>query len=117
MKTAYYTFTVWDEGGAMAAGCDAAEGASRRTALVRRPGPESAPRGDNIVDLTAWRAEGPDAAEEGPLDGEGWYEEERADFPAPRARRRRRALFAAELASTLSVAAAALAIVLRVLAF
>jgi len=115
MKTAYYTFTVWEEDRPMAAGYDGAADCPRRAVLTRRPGPVSAPEGDKIIDLPVWREASPEPPGEETLDGEAWAD--KPDIPAPRERGQRRAMLAAELASTLSVAAAALAIILRVLAF
>lgn len=122
MNTAYYTFTTWS-GGAMAAGFD---GGARQAAMVRQS--RRAQGGDNVIDLSAWRAANPElcpeegAGQDGWAGEAGWAEEaclEEAELalPAPRPRRSRRAAFAAELASTLSVAAAALAIILRVAVF
>jgi len=99
----------------MAAGYDGAAGGPRRTSLVRQPGPGNAPEGDKIIDLTAWRVANLELPGEEPLGGEAWADQ--PDIPAPRERRQRRALLTAELVSTLSVAALALAVILRVLAF
>ena len=82
--------------------------------------------GDKIIDLTAWRAanlleeEGlPEEPEELDWDG-GAYDEEREEpelyVPAPRLRKSRRAAVAAELIATVSVVAAALAVILGMLA-
>lgn len=117
MKTAYYTFTTWS-GGAMAAGSDSGLSKERQAALVRRqPGEARGRDGGKVIDLTAWRTAGADEAEDG-LDWER-VEPERRDEepPAPRPRRSRRAMFAAELVSTLCVVAVAAAIIVRVLAF
>mgnify|MGYP001042661398 FL=1 len=119
MKTAYYTFTAWEDG-AMAAGGDSGLGGERRAALVRRPAGEAHTHsGDKVIDLNAWRT---DALEEdevrGELDwdeiGPDWPEEEP---PSPRPRRSRRAMLTAELVSTLCVVAVALVIIVRVLTF
>ena len=121
MKTAYYTFTVWEDN-AMAAGFDGGA-ASRQAMLVRQP-EEQARRtgGDNVIDLNAWRAD--DEAERWAeaQDGPGWAGEELDEpepaAPAPRPRRdHRRAMLIAELVSTVCVAAVAAALILRILAF
>lgn len=115
MNTAYYTFTTWNDG-AMAAGFDG--GAS----MVRQPPRKAAPAGDNVIDLNAWRAANLATPEEDQEERD-WAGEDRGEeeelrlSPAPRPRRSRRAAFLAELASTLSVAAAALVLIVRVLAF
>ncbi len=114
MKTACYTFTTWNSG-AMAAGFDGA-------ALVRQPQRNAAPRADNVIDLAAWRAANPELTHQeeeqdwaAPTYGEP--EEPELSIPAPRPRKSRRAAVLTELISTASVAAAALAIILRVVAF
>lgn len=114
MKTACYTFTTWNSG-AMAAGFDGA-------ALVRQPQRSAAPRRDNVIDLAAWRAANPELT---PREEEqdwaalpyGEPEEPELSIPAPRPRKSRRAAVLTELISTAGVAAAALAIILRVVAF
>lgn len=120
MNTAYYTFTTWNEG-TMAAGFDGAAGGGRQAAMVRQPGGKArALGGDNVIDLTAWRAANLETCGEEGTDGAAWSEEEGAEelsVPAPRPRKSRRAAFMAEMASTVSVAAAALAVILRVVAF
>lgn len=123
MKTTYYTLTRWN-GGAMAAGFDSAAGGERRQAVVRQPRRRAqAVGGDNVIDLNAWRCANPELCREEAVDGR-WYwddgeqEDQEPVLPAPRARRdRRRTMCAAELAATLAVAAAALALMLRVLLF
>ena len=115
MKTAHYTFTTWNAD-AMAAGFDGG------AAPVRRPTRRAAPGMDNVIDLNAWRAANLDLLEQDAGDGEmewtgGEPEELELCVPAPRPRKSRRAAFMAELASTAGVAAAALAIILRVVAF
>ena len=114
MKTACYTFTTWNSG-AMAAGFDGA-------ALVRQPQRSAAPRTDNVIDLAAWRAANPELTPR--EEGQDWAalpygepEEPELSIPAPRPRKSRRAAVLTELISTASVAAAALAIILRVVAF
>lgn len=122
MNTAYYTFSTWSNS-AMAAGFDAAAGGERQAAMVRQSGQGSRARGgDNVIDLNAWRAANLDLLEQDAGDGEmewtgGEPEELELRVPAPRPRKSRRAAFVAELASTAGVAAAALAIILRVVAF
>lgn len=120
MKTAHYTFTTWNES-AMASGFDGA-GRVHQTALVREPQRKAkALGGDNVIDLTAWRAanlleDGEELPEE--LDWSGGEQEGPELYsPAPRPRKSRRAAVAAELAATVSVAVAALAVVLWVLVF
>ena len=121
MKTAYYTFTVWEDN-TMAAGFDGGA-ASRQAMLVRRPD-EQVRRtgGDNIIDLNAWRAEDEDGLWAETQDGPDWAGEE-LDEPepaasAPRPRRdHRRAMLIAELVSTVCVAAVAAVLILRVLTF
>ena len=122
MKTAHYTFTTWNER-AMASGFDGAGAAGRQGALVREPQRPARPvGGDNVIDLTAWRAanlampeEEPEELEwDGGDDGEG---EPELHLPAPRPRKSRRAALVAELGSTASVVVVTLAIILRVLAF
>ena len=115
MKTAHYTFTTWNAG-AMAAGFDGG------AALVRRPARRTAPGTDNVIDLNAWRAANPELAPQEEdsdwareLDGD-WEEPELA-IPVPRPRKSRRTAVLSELISTAGVAAAALAIILRVVAF
>lgn len=116
MKTAHYTFTTYES--AMASGFGG--GAVHQSALIREPERKG---GDNVIDLTAWRAANLVMPEE-EEDGSGWSGEEYEEgaepelcIPAPRPRKSRRAAILAELASTVSVAAAALAVILRVLAF
>lgn len=117
MNTAYYTLTTWN-GGAMAAGFDGAAGCTRQAAMVRQSGRRG---GDNVIDLTAWRAANLETCGGESTDGAAWSDDEAAEgelsVPAPRPRKSRRAAFMAELASTAGVAAAALAIILRVVAF
>lgn len=123
MKTVHYTFTTWSDG-AMASGFDGTVAGTRRAAAVREPERKVRPLGaDNVIDLAAWRAANLDMME--PLDDPAWAAEqedegmEEAGFavPAPRPRKSRRAALAAELVSTVCVAAVTLAIILRVLAF
>ena len=122
MKTTYYTLTRWNDG-AMAAGFDSAAGGERQLAAVRRTERRVRTVGeDNVIDLNAWRCANPELCREKAEDGRYWdggeQEEPELVPPAPRARRdHRRAMCAAELAATLAVAAAALALALRVLLF
>lgn len=123
MNTAYYTFTTWNDS-AMAAGFDGAA-ASRQSAMQRQPQPRSGGRplgGDNVIDLAAWRAANAaelwrDSGEEDRPCGELETLDPELAIPAPRPRKSHRAGVRAELVSTVSVALAALAIILRVLAF
>lgn len=114
MNTAYYTFTTWNDS-AMASGFDG--GAS----LVRQSRRDAAPAADNVIDLNAWRAANPEltAREEADWDAGAYesLEEPELSVPAPRPRKSHRAAVLAELASTAGVAAAALAVILRVVAF
>lgn len=123
MKTISYTFTTWDDG-ALAAGFDGAASPSRGV-LIRQP--EARVRRaaeEKVIDLNSWRAANleqlraePEEEQAEPLweDGEALPE---VEPPAPRQRRNHhRARFAAELASTLAVAGAAAALMLRVLLF
>lgn len=117
MKTAYYTFTTWDDN-AMAAGFDGAA-SSRQTAMERQPeGRVRHTGGDNVIDLSAWRAAEPDE-----LQDELDWDDVEGDEPEPvlppaRPRRdHRRAMVAAELLSTLCVAAVAVVLIVRVLTF
>lgn len=121
MKTAYYTFTTWNDG-AMAAGFDSGLSEERQSALVRQTAGKACARDeDKVVDLTAWRAANAEEAEDETGDGLEWEAVE-PDWtgdalPAPRPRKSRRAMLTAELVSTLSVVAVAVAIIVRVLAF
>lgn len=123
MKTVHYTFTTWNES-AMASGFDGA-GTAHQAALIREPQRKARTLGgDNVIDLTAWRAANLLEDEEEPLEeldwtGEAYEEREEPELyiPAPRPRKSRRAAVAAELAATVSVVAAALAVILWVLAF
>ena len=125
MKTTYYTLTTWDDG-AMAAGFDRAAGGECQQATVCQPEKRTRPvGGDNVIDLNAWRCANPELCWKETVDepywGDGEPEEPKEPelvLPAPRGRRdHRRAMCAAELAATLAVAAAALALMLRVLMF
>ena len=116
MKTAHYTFTTYEN--AMASGFDGA-GTAHQAVLIREPAPKARPLGgNNVIDLTAWRAANLELPEE-PAE-EAWaggdYEEPGLSVPAPRVRKSRRTAFLSELASTACVAAAALAVILRVVA-
>lgn len=126
MKTDYYTLITRDDlstGG----GLEKAAGEEGQAVWVRQPGqrPQARRGGNNVIDLAAWKArreletleQAEDAWEE--ADELTWLLE--ADgIPAVPARRPRRAhptLPLRELAATLSVAGAAAALVLHVLAF
>lgn len=118
MKTSYYTFTTWNDG-AMAAGFDSSLREGRQTAVSAQTG-GTAQGGGKVIDLTTWRAANLDEAlgEPEELDGEyGGDEWEEPELPAPRPRRSRRSMLTAELVSTLSVVAAATALIVRVLTF
>lgn len=121
MKTAYYTYTSWEE--AMASGFG---DIPRQGTLVREPGQNARARdGGRVIDLNAWRAANRSwAAPEEEPDARSWdcgdseTVEPELVLPAPRPRRdHHRAMFAAELASTLAVAGTAAALMLRVLLF
>lgn len=124
MKTAHYTFTTWDDS-VMAAGFDGAVGGRHQAALVRQTQRVRAAGEDKVIDLTAWRAANLNLVEEaweqpawdGGEPGQDAEPVEELTVPAPRLRRSHRAMVTAELASTLSVVAAALVLILRVLAF
>ena len=120
MKTAYYTFTTWNDGG-MAAGFDSSLNESRPAALVRVSKGTGRVREDNVIDLTAWRADSRDECWDEPeweYAGPDWADEEPDQAaPAARARRSRRATFTAELISTLCVVAVAVVLIVRVLTF
>lgn len=118
MKTAYYTFTTWEDS-AMAAGFNGAQ-PSRQTVMVRQPEERGRSAGrDNVVDLSAWRAAELDELRAKPQDGPERDEEEPAVvLPAARPRRdHRRAMLTAELVSTLCVAAVTVVLIVRVLTF
>lgn len=121
MKTTYRTFTAWD-GDAMAAGFSGTAGGERHPAMTCRPGSRvRRAEEDKVIDLNAWKAANPGLLQEeaGAPDWDGGEPDEpELVLPAPRARRdHRRAMCAAELAATLAVAGAALALALRVLMF
>lgn len=126
MKTDYYTLITRD---ALPAdgGLEKAAGGERQAVWVRRPEqrPQARRGGNNVVDLAAWKARRELEALE---QAEGAWDEaddlewllETVETPAVPARRPRRAhptLPLRELAATLSVAGAAAALVLHVLAF
>lgn len=126
MKTDYYTLITQD---APSAGgeLEKAAGGERQAVWVRQPEqrPQTRRGGNNIIDLTEWKARRELEALERAEDA--WDETDQPDWlpgldaaPAVPARRPRRAhptLPLGELAATLSVAGAAAALVLRVLAF
>ncbi len=119
METVYYTLTAWgiEEEGAL----EQAVGAPRRVKLVRRPRAAAGEkRGDNVIDLAAWRA-AREAEEDCPGGAERDEEPVRTAAPAPRPSRRERlrsgVLFTGELLATLSVIAVAAALLVRILVF
>ena len=116
MKSAYYTFTAWDEG-QLAAGFGGGLDNSRQAVILRQPAQKARSLGgDNVIDLAAWRAANQGQWDEPSQEYEAAVPE--LDIPAPRARRsHRRARLYSELASTLAVAGVALALLVRVLAF
>lgn len=126
MKTAYYTYTTWEEAMASGFGGESA----RQGSLLREPEQKvRRAEGGKVIDLNAWRAanlellqeepaEEPDCLDE--LDEAAWSAEaqEAPSAPAPRPRRdHRRALVATEVASTLAVVVTTAALMLRVLLF
>ena len=124
MKTSYYTFTTWNEG-AMASGFDGAAVETRQCLMVREPEQKGRSLGgDNVIDLTAWRATNPleQAQDEPECADLDWSEEaleepELVQEPVRRARRNHDVAFAAELAATLSVVAAAVMLMIRIVLF
>ena len=115
MNTAYYTFTSWTDG-RLAAGFGGGLDGTRRTSVTEeRPRGTRPTGGDNVIDLSAWRAANLSAFEEEP--DQAAEELSEPDIPAPRPRKSRRAALAAELISTASVALAALVIIVQVLTF
>lgn len=126
MKTDYYTLITRDAL-LMGGGLEKAAGEERQAVWVRQPGQRVQARrgGNNVIDLAAWKAqqelEALEQAEEAwsEADDLEWLPET-AETPAVPARRPRRAhptLPLRELAATLSVAGAAAALALHVLAF
>ena len=121
MKNAYDTFATWNDG-AMAAGFDG-DRPPRQTVTARRPESRTRSAGGNkVIDLNAWRAanlamlekEAPDEAEW--ADQAQWEADgPEPEVPASRLRKSRRAMVTAELASTLSAVAVAVALAVRVL--
>ena len=125
MKTVHYTFITWNNR-ALAAGFDSGLGEDHGSALIRRTaGSPDAQREGKVVDLNVWQQaanqdESPEEAEDLLWEsGEPVWEAELVEepLPAPRSRRSERAMLAAELVSTLSVVAAAVALIVRVLTF
>lgn len=116
MKSAYYTFTAWDEG-QLAAGFGGGLDNGRQAVILRQPAQKTRSLGgDNVIDLAAWRAANQEQWDEPGQEYEGAAPE--LDIPAPRARRSRsRAALYSEFASILAVAGVALALMVRVLAF
>ena len=107
MKTVHYTFTSWD-GGATADGLDNGLSEGRQTAMTRRADGRTARGGNKVIDLNVWRATDLDEHQEEP---------DKPPVFTPRPRGGRRSMPVSELVCTLSVAAAALALILRVLTF
>ena len=131
MKTAYYMLTTQ---GAMGERLEKAAGGERQVTWIRQPERCAPVRGggNNVIDLAAWKAERALEPEQDTLEGAGWLDEgpeetlellcEEDEAAAPPVRRARRdhtrcGWLRGELAATLSVAGAAAALVLRVLAF
>lgn len=117
MHTISYTSTGWDHS-AMAAGFESSSAKEHRSTSAHGPAQGARhPGGENVIDLTAWLEQAQDEPETA-----DWLDEEPdEDAPAQgRARRkdkRSRAMFAAELTATLSVAAVMAALTIRVLLF
>lgn len=115
MNTAYYTFTSWTDG-KLAAGFGGGLDGTRRTAITKERSRGARPTGgDNVIDLSAWRAANLSAFEEEP-DRAG-EELPEPDIPAPRPWKSQRAALVAELISTASVALVALVVIVQVLTF
>lgn len=114
MKSAYYTFTTWNEG-QQAAGFSGGQ----QAAIVRQPVQKArALGGDNVIDLAAWRAANRELWDEPEADGEYAVEEAELEAPVRRVRRsHRRVYIDPELVAILSVVGVLAALVARVLAF
>ena len=121
MKTARCTLTTWNES-AMASGFGAGAPV-RQAVLVRDAQPGARPQAQGkVIDLTAWRTAHPQPPRDDlawDVDGADWQDtpEPALERPVRRARRGRRTMLYAELASTLAVVCAALTLIVRVLAF
>ncbi len=116
MKSAYYTFTTWEQG-QLAAGFGGGLDSGRQSVIVRQPAQKARPAGgDNVVDLAAWRAANQELWGEAGQDAYA-QEEPAVEVPAPRVRRSRAARAYSELASILAVAGTALALLAWVLLF
>lgn len=114
MKSAYYTVTAWDQG-QMAAGFGGGLDSGRQSVIVRQPAQRARPvGGDNVVDLSAWRAANQELWDESVQEQP---DEPEVEIPAPRARRSHAARAYSELASILAVAGTALALMAWVLLF
>ena len=128
MKTDYYMLTTRDVL-SMGGELEKAAGEGRQAVWVRQP--EQRPRagrgGNNVIDLAAWKAQRElEAPEQAGGAEEAWDEADELAWlpetdvtpavPARRPRRAHPALPLRELAATLSVAGAAAALVLHVLA-
>ncbi|MDE6282000.1 MAG: hypothetical protein K2M15_09520 [Oscillospiraceae bacterium] len=119
MKSVTYTFITWN-GGQRAAGFDGALDSGRQVVMVRQSGRQGrTPGGNNVIDLTAWRAATQELWEEqSELEPEYNLEEAGPETPVRRARSRRwRAHVDPELLAILSVVGVLAALVVRVLAF
>ncbi|MBD5099500.1 MAG: hypothetical protein HDT35_08170 [Clostridiales bacterium] len=119
MKSAYYTFTTWNDG-ERAAGFDGALDSGRQVVMVRQSGRQGrTPSGDNVIDLAAWRAANQELWEEqSELEPEYSMEEAEPVAPARRVRsRRRRAYVDPEMLAILSVVGVLVTLVVRVLVF
>ncbi len=121
METVYYTLTA--RGIEVEGELEQAVGAPRRVMLVHPSKAAPEKRGDNVVDLAAWRAAKEaetdrDEAEDGhadePRQDEG---PARSEETARRARREHTVLITGELLSTLAILAVAAALLVRILVF
>lgn len=132
MKTDYYMLITRDAL-SMDGGLEKAAGEERQAVWVRQPEqrPQTTRGGNNVIDLAAWKAKRElEALEQADWAGEvwdeAWDEADELDWlletevtpavPARRPRREHPTLPLLELAATLSVAGAAAALVLHVLA-
>ena len=107
MHTISYTSTGWDHS-AMAAGFESSSAKEHRPTSAHGPAQGARhPGGDNVIDLTAWLEQAQDEPDE----------DAPAQWRARRKDKRSRAMFAAELTATLSVAAVMAALTIRVLLF
>ncbi len=113
MHTISYTSTGWDHS-AMAAGFESSSAKEHRPTSAHGPAQGARhPGGDNVIDLTEWLEQAQDEPETA-----DWPDEDApAQWRARRKDKRSRAMFAAELTATLSVAAVMAALTIRVLLF